>query len=268
MSEDSIERHLYVIMWPNHALVASNLPPDEFGSHYTIGSSRYFHGQVIFAEIDVDYRHEYFQIEKYLPDVKPGLDGFPKRTKFLSTYRVLEHVALDAFKTLYVTTSEGKVLPIEKQPYAKPHDKGFIRTFQEVCPINNIVLSYFTPQEFGAYMTDPGQPKSVPKLFFTQIDLTIDQFLRDIEADPFHTSPIPNVHPQKLKDQIVELRGNPNKQLKGISLDSAMGRISFLKLRTGFWISEGEDIICFPIPDYATLQDEHYEWVRSLEATS
>ena len=45
------EQHLYAIMWPNHALVASNLGPDEFGKHYTIGSSRYFHGQVVFAEI-------------------------------------------------------------------------------------------------------------------------------------------------------------------------------------------------------------------------
>ena len=48
---DNTEIHLYVIMWPNYALVASNLPPEEFGKHYTLGSSRYFHGQVVFAEI-------------------------------------------------------------------------------------------------------------------------------------------------------------------------------------------------------------------------
>ena len=40
--ENNTEVHLYVIMWPNYALVASNLAPDEFGKHYTLGSSRYF----------------------------------------------------------------------------------------------------------------------------------------------------------------------------------------------------------------------------------
>ena len=60
------EKHLYVIMWPNYALVASNLQPDEFGKHYTLGSSRYFHGQVVFAEIDPTYRHDFLNIDKYI----------------------------------------------------------------------------------------------------------------------------------------------------------------------------------------------------------
>ena len=63
---DNIEVHLYVIMWPNYALVASNLPPDEFGKHYTLGSSRYFHGQVVFAEIDPNYRNDFLKIDKYM----------------------------------------------------------------------------------------------------------------------------------------------------------------------------------------------------------
>ena len=88
---DNIEVHLYVIMWPNYALVASNLPPDEFGKHYTLGSSRYFHGQVVFAEIDPNYRNDFLKIDKYIDDVKPDASGTPKRTKFIATYRVLVH---------------------------------------------------------------------------------------------------------------------------------------------------------------------------------
>ena len=53
-------------MWPNYALVASNLPPEEFGKHYTVGSSRYYHGQVIFAQIADDYRNDYFQIDELM----------------------------------------------------------------------------------------------------------------------------------------------------------------------------------------------------------
>ncbi len=252
-------------MWPNYALVASNLPPEEFGRHYTIGSSRYYHGQVIFAEIQNDYRNDFFPIERLLKEVVPNPAGRPKRTKFIATYRVLEHIALSAFKDLFVTSVAGKVLRLPQAPYERKHGPGFIRTYQEICPFSTIVLSHMSPPEFGQYITDPDQPKSAPKVVFTQIDFTIEDFLSQIEANPFHTSPIPNVHPHKLRDQILELRSNPEKQIKGISLDSVLGKISFLKLRTGFWIASHSGEIFYPVPDNETLKKEHAEFVRSLD---
>ena len=267
MSETSepIEKHLYVIMWPNYALVASNLRPTEFGKHYTIGSGRYYHGQVIFAQIDDDFRHEFFRIDDLLKEVVPNAAGSPKRTKFISTYRVLEHVDFSAFQNLYVTSVAGKVLPLEKKPYEGQHEKGFIRTYQEICPFSTILLSHMDPPEFGKYITDPEQPKMAPKVMFTQIDFTIDEFLQELDADPFHTSPIPNVHPHKLQKQILELRANPNKRVKGISLDSVLGKISFLRLRTGFWIAGGDDLLFYPLPDVETLKSKHAEFFRSLD---
>ena len=245
-----VDHYLYVIMHPNYALVASMLPPHDFGKHYTLGSSRYFHGQVVFAEIEGDYRNDYFRIDRHLDEVKAKPDGSPKRTKFVSTYRVLEHVDLSAFKGLYVTTTMGLVLELERVPYDRDHRQGFIRTFQEICPLSTIALTYMTPQEFGSFITDPEQPKGAPKVL--------------LERDSFHASPIPNVHPHKLRDQVLELRSNPNKRLKGISLDSAFGRLSFLRLRTGFWIAEGDELLYYAIPDHETLEEEHYEWYRSL----
>ncbi|MFP6882766.1 MAG: hypothetical protein VCA34_17580, partial [Roseibacillus sp.] len=94
-------------MWPNYALVASNLPPSEFGRHYTVGSSRYYHGQVIFAQIDDNFRNEFFPIDRLLKEVVPNTAGRPKRTKFIATYRVLEHIDLSAFMDLYVTSVAG-----------------------------------------------------------------------------------------------------------------------------------------------------------------
>jgi hypothetical protein len=99
---------------------------------------------------------------------------------------------------------------------------------------------------------------------FTQIDFVIEDFLKQLEANPFHTSPIPNVHPHKLKEQIQELQGKPEKSTKAISLDSVLGRISFLQLRTGFWIAAQEREIFYPIPDRATLESEHPEFFRSI----
>ncbi|MEM7147050.1 MAG: hypothetical protein AAF591_18160 [Verrucomicrobiota bacterium] len=265
MSKD-YEVHLYEIMWPNYALVASMLGPKEFGKHYATGSSRYFHGTVVFAEVDNEYRNDFFPIDELLREVKPAPDGSPKRTKFLSTYRVLEHVELSAFKNLYVSSVEGEVLELTSEPYERDHEAGFIRIFQEICPFSAIVLSYMTPQEFGAYITDPTQPKGAPKVMFTQIDFTIDDFLRQIEENPFHDSPIPNVHPHKLREQILELKGNPHKGVKGISLDSAFDKLSFLKLRTGFWIAAQEELLFYPIPDQETLEHDHYDFYQSLES--
>lgn len=259
------EKHLYAIMHPNYALVASMLPPREFGKHYTLGSSRFFHGQVIYSEIDVDYRHDYFPIDRYLAETHPKPDGSPKRTKFIKTYRVLEHLELSAFRNLYITSSLGKVLELQPAPYEREHKKGYIRTFQEICPLSTIVLTYMTPQEFGRYITDPEQPKGAPKVMFCQIDLDIDRFLAELDDDPFLNSPIANVHAHKLKEQISELQANPHKRVKGISLDSALGRMSFLRLRTGFWIASGDDLLFWPIPDRGTLETEHYEWYRSLQ---
>ena len=103
-----------------------------------------------------------------------------------------------------------------------------------------------------------------PKLMFTQIDLNIDQFLSDLEQDSFMTSPLPNLHPHKLREQILELRANPKKGVKGISLDSVLGRISFLRLRTGFWVAAQDDLLFYPIPTRDVLEHDHYEWYRSL----
>ncbi len=256
--------HLYFIVSPNYALVASQLEPDAFGRHYATGSSRFYNGSVIFIEIDPEYRHDYFRIDEILATVKESPEGKPKRTKFISTYRVLEHIDFPAFRNLYVTSVEGQVLELTQAPYKRQHGPGFIRTFQEICPMRAIVLSHMTPPEFGEYLTDPHQPKGAPKVIFTQINLNIDEFLQQIEANPFHPSPLPNVHPQKLYNQILEIKGDPEKKTKGISLTSALDKLSFLRLRSGFWICGEGKMLFYPIPDEATLEKDHYSFYKSV----
>lgn len=258
------ETRLYVILSPNYALVASQLDPDSFGRHYAIGSSRFFEGTIIFAEIDSSYRNDFFRIDELLKDVKVAPDGTPKRTKFIATYRVLEHIDLSAMRNLYVASAEGEVLELKQAPYEVRHGSGFVRTFQEICPFGSIVLSHMTPPDFGEYLTDPEQPKGAPKVAFTQISLDIDEFLSQIESNPFHSSPLPNVHPQKLREQILEMKAKPDKRTKGVSMDSAMDRLPFSKLRSGFWISAPGEMLYYPIPDEATLERDHYDFYRSV----
>jgi len=69
---EEFRKHLYVILFPNEALVASELGPEAFGRHYAVGSPRHFSGKVIFAEVDVNFRHPYFNIDAYLQQTTTG----------------------------------------------------------------------------------------------------------------------------------------------------------------------------------------------------
>ena len=66
--------HLYMICYPNAALVLSQLAPEEFGYRYNYGSANYYAGKLIFAEIDIHYRHPYFRIDETLENFKAHPD--------------------------------------------------------------------------------------------------------------------------------------------------------------------------------------------------
>jgi hypothetical protein len=126
------EKHLYLIVFPVNALVASQLNPMAFAEHYTIGSSKHFRGKVIFAEVDISFCNPYFDIDHYLALTVPHPNGTPKRTKFISSYAVLEHVDLKALRSLYLVTPNGKALEIKSAPYTAVNEAGLVRIYQEI----------------------------------------------------------------------------------------------------------------------------------------
>src|SRR5688572_12679260 len=125
------QNRLYMILFPNTALVGSQLAPDDFGKHFNSASSKYYSGKLIFAEIDPAFRHNYFDLDVTLGKLQPHADGRPKSTKYVSTYRVLEHVDFDAILALYITTSDGATLQLKQGEYEARHQSGFIRVFAE-----------------------------------------------------------------------------------------------------------------------------------------
>ncbi len=51
--------HLYFSLIPE-ALIASMLPPEQFGQYYATGHKYKSKGQAIFFEVDPSFRHEFF----------------------------------------------------------------------------------------------------------------------------------------------------------------------------------------------------------------
>jgi hypothetical protein len=129
------------------------LGPEQFAGYYTVGSSKHHEGKVIFAELDLAFRNSHFEIDHYLDLTVPHPDGSPKKTKFISSYAVLEHIDLKALKSLYLVTTSGKALQLKPHPYKAINEPGLVRIYQEICPLTSLVASTLDQRGFARYIT-------------------------------------------------------------------------------------------------------------------
>ncbi|NQU38728.1 MAG: hypothetical protein HQ523_02115 [Lentisphaerae bacterium] len=256
-------KHLYLILYPNPSLVASQLAPKAFADHYQIGSTRFYNGKLIFAEIDPGFRHPYFELESLLKQVVEHSDGTPKATKFIKSYRVLEHIELSAIQRLYLTTPSGEMLGLDSADEPKPTELH-IRVLAEVCPLSMLVLTRLNSRDFGEYITEPKNPKGAPSLFYTQLDLDEDAFLKAFERNPFMPAPFEFLHPSKLRDAIMEMKSNTAKITKGVALRASMDRISYKQILHGYWFARQGESKFFAMPQFHDIERTNFRFWRSM----
>jgi hypothetical protein len=258
-------KHLYLILFPNEALVASQLTPEEFGQHYCIGSARHFMGKVIFVEVDINFRHEYLQIDDVLKNTESGIPGRPKRTKFVKSYRVLEHVDFSALQKLYLVTTEGGVLGLDREKQqAKYSDRDHVRLYQEICPLRLLVASRLNPNQFGHYITEQTWSKGAPKIFFTEYDIDVEETVANNAVHAFNMGSLPNVNPTNLPTAFKELQEDPTKTTKTVSLNPNLDYVSYKVIKHGFWFSGGSDNLFYKMPSLDELHQKHHSWWRRL----
>lgn len=256
----SYQKHLYAIMYPNFALVASQLAPADFGRYYSVGSARYYSGKMLFIEVDINFRTPELPIEDYLEQTREHPDGSPKMTKFISSYRVLEHLSIDSLGPLFCCTVNGDVLKIEPQTPSPNPTNSRIMIVQELNPIQLLVASSYDHSALGQYLTTPGNPRGCPKLFYAQIDLDVDRFLTDWSANPFLAAPIPGVHPQKLAQVLEALKADPQPRTKSIGIQSIFDRLSYSRISNGFFVCSQDQLKHYPMPSQELLQRDYYSW--------
>ncbi|PIE04441.1 MAG: hypothetical protein CSA76_04085 [Spirochaetales bacterium] len=264
MENYSYENHLYMICHPNPALVGSQLPPAQFAQHYIAGSTRFFEGKFLFAEIDINFRAPYFDIDRGIKGLVPHTGGEPKSTKFICNYRVLEHIDFKAIQTLYLANPDGSCFGLKSAPYDRTHQPDFLRIFSEITPLRMLVLSSYDFSQYGKWITDPSNPKGAPKMLYTQFELNIEDFLADFEANPFMPMTIPGVHPSRLRDAIFELRDKTSKHTKGLSLDVSSSKKSYRLVRHGFMFASATEELFFPMPPLDQIEKENYKFWRSM----
>jgi hypothetical protein len=185
-----------------------------------------------------------------------------KKTKFISSYGVLEHVDLKALKNLYLVTANGKTLEIASKPYTAINEPGLVRIYQEVTPLTNLVASTLDQRSFGKYITSETRSKGAPKICFTQYEFNVAEFLEKNKNREMMYSPIPETNPARLYEYLVELKTNPAKKTKTISLNTTLLEASYALIRHGFWFAVGTDLLFYPMPSSEELENKHYDWWR------
>jgi hypothetical protein len=259
-------KHLYVILHPNPSLVASQLNPQEFALHYVSGNARFYDGKLIFAEIDINYRNDFFEIDRALKETVPHSDGRPKATKFVSIYRVLEHIDFTTIKKLYLSTPNAALLELEtSNEDVGSNTPGALRIFAEITPLRMLVMTKLGFTEFGKAITNSDDPlRHVPMLFYTQLEFDTESFIKDFERNPLMQSPIPGLHMAKLRDAVEELKTVDSKVSKVLSLDSSFNRIPYRYIKHGFIFSAGDKYAYYKMPSHREIEEKNYAFWKAM----
>ena len=239
------------------ALVASMLPPHEFGAYLAVGTKKRTRGQSILVEVAPDFQSDFFPLSDVATRCVPHPDGEPKHSVYLGIYRVLEHIPRAQLRSLYLGTPDGRVLelpPAAEPPTASPG----LHLYQEICPVHPRIASTLSPQEFVRIITDPARAVHVPRLCFVQ--LRLGALAQDPEGG--RVGDLPYSHVDHLRHCLVQLRAQPDKHTNTIDRIQPQ-TCPYRAIETGFFIGDREGLTYHPFPSVEELERDHHDWWRS-----
>lgn len=189
----------------------------------------------------------------------PHKDGSPKRSVYLSIYRVLETIPLHALKDLYLTTDDGRVLSLSQADYA-PKNNNQLHLYQELCPVTVRVASDLEPQAFMKRVTDTSHHVSLPRLFFA--DLHLDDLANDPVGGLAENLPYSNI--PHLRDCLIDIHNKENKLTKTV-IRFMKGEFLYRTTNNGFFVGDQETFLFYPFPSKEELETKHWVWWRSAQ---
>ena len=250
---------IYLTATPE-ALIASMLPPLEFGAYLSTGTKKRNKGQAIFFEVDLDKIEKLIDIESLNRRCVPKADGRPKSSVYLSVYKVLELIPLSALKSLYLTTDTGHTLELKKTQYNTSREVlGKLHLFQELCPVTPLVASELTPSAFVKRLTDGSIPIVLPKLFFVEL------ILGELATNPLTGSveQLPYSNIGHLRDCLEILKGEYEKHMKTVQRVYS-GSLLYRTIESGFYVGAKDEVLFYPYPSLTELENLNYEFFRSI----
>jgi hypothetical protein len=248
--------HLYLSLIPE-ALIASMLSPEEFGLYYAVGTQKKSRGQAIFFEIDPKFRSDFFHIEEGVKRCVVHEDGSPKSSIYISVYRVLENIPMDAIQSLYLTTQDGRTLGIDKSTQF-PEDEDGLHLYREVSPVSPLVVSSQGPKGFYELIVkNPISLIKLPAVCFAE--LRLGELAEDPQKGEIGDLPYKNM--EHLRDCLISLK---TKYVMTKMVDRLPSNgIPFRTIKNGFFVGNQKKMLFFPLPDEKELVSKHYQWWRS-----
>jgi len=254
-----MDKYVYLTATPE-ALIASMLPPEEFGAYLSTGSKKRNRGQAIFFEVDLSQIENLIDMESLNHHCVTKADGSPKCSVYLSVYRVLEMIPLSALKSLYLTTDNGHTLELKKTPYDKSAEiKGKLHLYQELSPVSPLIASDLAPSEFLKRLTDGSIPIVLPKLFF--VDLKLGELATNPLTGSVEHLPYTNVG--HLRDCLETLKGIYVKHMKTVDRVFS-GSLLYRTIESGCFIGSNDDIIYYKYPSISELEHINYDFFRAI----
>ena len=257
-SMENMKKYLYLSLTPE-ALIASNLSPEEFGNYYATGAFRRNCDQAIFFELDPNFESDYLPIDKFDQLCTPHADGSAHKSVYLSVYRVLEHVPISAFKNLYLVTSDGMTLGLQKAQFT-PDPNRHIYLYQDLAPVKPRVASILNPAEYVKRLTSPERLVHLPKIVFCDLKLGA------LEADPLNgdLGDLPYINQYHLRECLnqVKTKGGKNNKVAARSF----GKFVYRTVRTGFYAGSGDEMLFYPMPSQEELENNHFSWWRNAQS--
>ena len=254
-----MSKYIYLTCTPE-ALVASMLPPDGFGMYLSTGTKKRNKGQAIFFEVDPGQIEKLIDMNSLDRRCVAKEDGSPKSSVYLSVYKVLEMVPLAALKSLYLVTDHGHILELKRAPYDKGKEKqNALHLYQELCPVTPLVASGLSPSVFLKRLTDGSTPIVLPKLFFAELKLG------ELATNPMSgsTEHLPYTNTGHLRDCLEILQGEYEKHMKTVQRIYS-GKLLYRTIESGFYVGEKDEIVFYPYPTMAELEDINYDFFRAI----
>lgn len=252
--------HFYMSCYRSEALIASHLDPVSFGRYMAVGTQKLTRGSYMFFEVRRDLESDYFRLHDIESRCVPHADGAPRASKYISIYRVLEHLPLSVLGKLYLVTADGRVLALDAAPYDAQRELSGANLYQQLCPLTPMVASALPPAAFAKFITDPDNALWVPRILFA--DLLIDR-----DEDGRLAGHLPYTDPLHIEDCIRQLeQRSGTKQTKTISRTPQI--VAFYRtIRRGFFVGDRSGLKLYPFPALAELETEHAHWWRSAQSS-
>jgi len=251
--------HYYLTVFPMEAMIASQLEPEAFGAYMAVGNRKGSAEMLTFFELIESELGDSFDLDYARRRCVGHSDGRLKNSVYLSVYRALEKVPVDAFGALWLITKDGRSISLEQSAYTDPDSWEGNALYQELCPAHPLVISALKPKHFAEYIVEDSTKVTMPAIFFAELttpDFNGDSFTGNIGG--YYDKMM-----EHLKYCIAELKDGKGKLTKVVDRSSS-AVFNFQVIGRGLYIgASGGRLVFYPMLSREELKKNHYDWAKS-----